>query len=119
MPVTYDASPLKIHDDPVAFGGLLPAKRTGSPHNKLDARQTFNRMLSIPGGVNACRYEIMVRALADLVLTSKTGEVAIIGGDDGLSRRLRAQDPRERLEEKRVVAFAVASNNAPAGQPKG
>jgi hypothetical protein len=82
-------------------------------HNNCSVRETFRRILPVPGIVNACRSEVVVHALAGAVFTSKSGELTILSGDEAAIRRLLAHDPFCRLGEKRFVAFAMLQSSAP------
>lgn len=80
--------------------------------NDLDVRETFNRILPIPGSVNGCRSEVVVRALAGSVFTNKPGELVVLSGDEATIRRILARDPFSDLRRKRVVAFAMRNDDA-------
>jgi hypothetical protein len=88
-------------------------------HNQLGVRETFNRILPSPAGVNACRYEVVVRALAASVFTCRAGELVVLSGDEATIRGVLAQEPLCRLREKRVVAFTMGSGHDPAEEPRG
>jgi hypothetical protein len=160
--VKYDASSIRVIDDPVAFIRRRPEMFVGSGvvqpsflattlardaldlgckqvdihhigdwwavaseedwlayHNDLGVRQTFNRLLPTPWSVNGCRSEVVVRALAASVFTSKAGELIVLSGDESAIRCVLAQEPLCRLGEKRVVAFAMGLGNAPPEEPRG
>jgi hypothetical protein len=78
--------------------------------NDLGVRETFNRILPTPGSVNGCRSEVVVRALAASVFTSRAEELVVLSGDEATVRTLLARDPFCRLGDKRIVAFAMAED---------
>jgi hypothetical protein len=96
-------------------------------HNGVGVRETFNRILPIPGSVNGCRSEVVVHALAAAVFTSKAGELVVLSGDEGVARSALARGPLCHIGNKRIVAFAMpeghateeCSNSADRGGPQG
>jgi hypothetical protein len=81
-------------------------------HNDLSIRETFSRILPVPGVVNACRSEVVVHALAGTVFTSKAGELTILCGDEAAIRSVLTRDPFCRIGEKRIVAFSMLEGGA-------
>jgi hypothetical protein len=76
-------------------------------HNDVGVRETFNRILPIPGSVNGCRSEVVLHALAAAVFTSKAGELVVLSGDETVIRHVLARNSFCRIGEKRIVAFAM------------
>jgi hypothetical protein len=76
-------------------------------HNDVGVRETFCRILPLPGSVNGCRAEVVVHALAAAVFTSKAGELVILSGDEAVVRSLLADPFLSRMGDKRIVAFAM------------
>jgi hypothetical protein len=147
----YDASSIKVLDDPIAFIRRRPEMFVGvvevqpeflatslahdalalgvrqvgihhvgewwavvsaedwlAYHNDDDGvRETFNRILPIPGGVNGCRSEVVLHALAAAVFTSKAGALVVLSGDETVIRHVLARNPFCSIGEKRIVAFAM------------
>jgi hypothetical protein len=146
----YDASSIKVLDDPIAFIRRRPEMFIGvaeaqpeflatslaydalalgvrqveihhvaewwavvsaedwlAYHNDVGVRETFNRILPIPGSVNGCRSEVVLHALAAAVFTSKAGELVVLSGDETVIRHVLARNSFCRIGEKRVVAFAM------------
>ena len=80
--------------------------------NDLSIRETFSRILPIPGVVNSCRSEVVVHALAGTVFTRKAGELTILSGDKATIRSMLMRDPICRIGEKRIVAFLMPQGGA-------
>jgi hypothetical protein len=76
-------------------------------HNDVGVRETFNRILPIPGSVNGCRSEVVVHALAAAVFTNKAGELVVSSGDETVIRHVLARNAFCAIGEKRIVAFAM------------
>jgi hypothetical protein len=76
-------------------------------HNDVGVRETFNRILPIPGSVNGCRSEVVLHALATAVFTSKAGELVVLSGDETVIQQVLARNLFCRIGEKRIVVFAM------------
>jgi hypothetical protein len=77
-------------------------------HNGLSVRETFDRILPIPGSVNGCRSEVVVHALAAAVFTCRAGELEILSGDKADARSVLRRTPFCQMGSKRIVAFAMS-----------
>jgi len=86
---------------------VLSAEDWLAYHNDLSVRETFNRILPIPGSVNGCRSEVVLHALAAAVFTSKAGELVVLSGGKAVIRHVLTRNPFSRIGEKRIVAFAM------------
>jgi hypothetical protein len=79
----------------------------------LTADELFSRMVAFPeAGPNSAHPEVLLSALADVVITAAAGEVRLVKGtaprDDPIWNVLRS-----RPEWKRVVAFRGPEGEAP------
>ena len=84
--LAYDALALGVKQVEVHHVGewwaVLSAEDWLAYHNDVGVRETFNRILPIPGSVNGCRSEVVLHALAAAVFTSKAGELVVFSGDE-------------------------------------
>jgi hypothetical protein len=109
--LAYDALALGVKQVEVHHVGewwaVLSAEDWLAYHNDVGVRETFNRILPIPGSVNGCRSEVVLHALAAAVFTSKAGELVVLSGDETTIRHVLARNPFCGIGEKRIVAFAM------------